>query len=95
MRTYCLPDTNVKQVREVSPSARQHMRMCISVTLLQPLQLGKCPNSRRAGVFSPSLSEVLAASEGGAGGLAASFPVSRSLVSWFGDWKTGAAASKE
>ena len=94
MRTYCLPDTNGKQVREVSPSAGQHMRTHISVTLL-PLQLGECSDSHSAGAFIPMRSEVLAASEGGASGLAASSRVSRSLVSWFGDWKTGAAARTE
>lgn len=94
MRTYCLPDTNVKQVIEVPPSDGQRMRAPISVTL-PPLELGKRPSSCRAGVFSTVLSVVRAVSEGKVSGLAASICVSRSLVSWFGDWKTGAAARTE
>lgn len=76
------------------PSSGQQTKTSISVTLL-PLELGKCLYSCGVGVCVTTLPEVLAVSEGCVSGLAVSLRVSRSLVSGFGDWKTGAAARTE
>ena len=69
MRIYCLPDTNVKQVREVPAWTGQQMRTPISAALL-PLELGRRLYYCRAGVFVPTVSEVLA--------------MFRGLSEWFG-----------
>lgn len=74
------------------PSAERQIKTHVSVTLL-PLELGKCLCSCSAGIFITALSEALAVSEGCVSALAAGVNVSRSLVSWFGDWKPRAAAA--
>ena len=89
-RSWC-PGSYVKWLREVPSLAEQQMKTPISVTLL-PLDSGKCLYSCSVDIFT-TLSEVLAVSEGWVSGLAASMCASRSLVSWFGDWKARAAAA--
>lgn len=91
-RHWCL-GYYVTWLREVScpPLAEQQMKT--QFCLPMPPDMGK-PLLLQCGIFTTALSEVLAASEGWVSGLAASICASRSLVSWFGDWKTRAFAAR-
>lgn len=94
MRSFCLPHANVEQLREVVPigwAVNEDIYFCHP----SASGVGEMPLFCGVGVCITTLPQALAASEGAVLVIWQQVSVSGSLVSWFGDWKTSAAARAE